>query len=203
MAENLILTGPDGTEYTFPGVSRVSIRKDGGGRAEYGSGGGGSGVTLGEFISSSAITEDLDITAQDLSGLTDVGECAFYGKTFRSITLPETVESIEYYAFTHCTTADGKIVLPNSLKYILPTAFYESYFSTVEIGTGILEIFGGAFEDAYVETLIVRAPAPPSLGANVFAGSYLLKIQVPAGSVSAYQAAPGWNTYSSIITAIP
>lgn len=128
MAENLILTGPDGTEYTFPGVSKVSIRKSGGGRAEYGSGGGGSNATLIGLLDGSLTR----ITAQELDGLVYLKNSAFADLwNMAYVELPDTVEEIGDYAFAN--TGMTTLILHS----VVPPTIFEDTFTLAPINTQI------------------------------------------------------------------
>lgn len=128
MAENLILTGPDGTTYTFPGVSKVSIRKSGGGRAEYGTGGGGSNAVLVSLLDGSLSR----ITAQDLDGIVYLKNSAFADLwNLVYVELPDTVEEIGDWAFA--STGMTTLILHS----VVPPTIYEDTFTLAPINTQI------------------------------------------------------------------
>ena len=162
---------------------------------------GGGGVSLADLIG--GYTPDLSITAADLAGITQVNEYAFYGKQLFSLTLPEGVTFIGSFAFSHFSTDSGALDLPNSVTHIWSGAFYQSDLTSLSIGTGIQEIAVDAFAESMLETLTILATTPPLLGENAFTDSSISFIYVPSTSVSAYQTAPRWSQYASIIQAIP
>ena len=116
------------------------------------------------------------------AGLASIGEAAFLGCTSLALTeLPAGLTSIGMWAFTHCTSLT-QITLPVGLT---------------SIGLGA---FLGCTNLAIVNSLTTT---PPSLGTEVFSGTHpSLQIRVPAGSVTAYQAAQGWSEYASRIVAM-
>ncbi len=117
MAETVILTGPDGTDYSFPGVSKVSVRKAGGGRAEYSSGGSNSALI---GVLDGTITQ---LTADDLSGITEIRDNALvYCENLMSITFPEGLRKVGNWACEGCT-ALTTVVFPDSLIEINNYAF--------------------------------------------------------------------------------
>lgn len=87
--------------------------------------------------------------------------------------IPEGVESVEYMDL-----GEYKIVLPST----------------------ITELGSEAIKTARV--LEIHATTPPTTENDTFDGNAEY-IYVPAGSVNAYKAAPGWSDYAEIIEAIP
>ena len=47
--------------------------------------------------------------------------------------------------------------------------------------------------------MTVRAPVPPTLGADAFSGCNIQTINVPKGTDEDYKAAPGWSDYADKI----
>ena len=80
----------------------------------------------------------------------------------------------------------------------------------LDIGENLTTIYGGAIDRYWLKDLIVRATTPPEFistsaqgGTAIFFQSILYgNIKVPAASVAAYQAAPGWSAKASQIIAI-
>ena len=226
MAENLILTGPDGTEYTFPGVSKVSIRKSGGGRAEYGSGGVGG---IYEQVFNRTVG---NVTASDLDGLTAIEQYAFAGcRGMRSIEIPSTVSDIMCYAFAACGLYS--ITIPSTVSYVgLDSTFLEQgrvfrnceSLETVVFGNTVV-IFGdycfegctalravvlpatngryyGLFKGCTrLSSIRITATTPPDrVDSDTFNGvPTSCAIYVPAASVNAYKSASIWSARASHI----
>lgn len=80
----------------------------------------------------------------------------------------------------------------------------------LEFGPALTTIYGGAIDRCYIKDMIVRATTPPEFistsaqgGTAIFFQSQLYgNIKVPAASVAAYKAAPGWSAKASQIIAI-
>jgi hypothetical protein len=166
-------------------------------------------------------------------GLTTIGHQAFQScSSLSSITLPKSLATLGYYAFQSCsslssvTFSEGmtaltkidsntfrdcsslsSITLPEGLTEIAGSAFRGcAALSSVTLPASLTTIGATAFRDcSALSSMTVQATTPPSLDSNVFqgawAGSYA--IYVPAAAVSTYQAATGWNGFSSNIQAIP
>lgn len=98
-------------------------------------------------------------------------------RSLTSITLPNSVETIESIAFQNSGLTS--IILPNSVKEIKEYAF-----------DGCQEL----------ETIICECETPPTLGTYAFS-SNLKTIYVPATAVDDYKSASGWSSFASIIVA--
>ena len=123
---------------------------------------------------------DGSITSIDIPfGTLHIRDSAFNSYTsLASVTIPNSVTSIERAAFTLCPLAS--VTIPNSVTSI---GNYVFYFCTS------------------LTSVTVLNPTPPTLGVGVFNNTASnLVIYVPASSVSAYQTA--WSDYSSKIQAI-
>lgn len=160
-----------------------------------------SGGKFGSLVARSITT----VTADDLAGVTKIGEYAFnYCVKLTSIILPDGIVSIGAYAFENCTVLSGELIIPNSVNSIGNNAFKNNYSLTkVVIGSGIQSIGAASFNsDRLVTEIIIHATTPPTLSSdNAFLGSY--PIYVPAASVTAYQSATNWASLASRIQAIP
>lgn len=98
----------------------------------------------------------------------------------------------------------------HSLEYVLadstrvPVSMF-NYLSCLRITlpSTIEVIEDGALYHGPSEALTVNATTPPTLGTDALWLYNDVHIYVPSASVSAYQSATGWSTYSSQIQAIP
>lgn len=121
-----------------------------------------------------------------------------------SVTIPDSVTTIGYWAFGQCTGLTG-VAIPDSVTTIANVAFWGcSGMTELTIGSGVTSIGGWCFENCSALTAItVNATTPPTLDTTAFNNTNNCPIYVPAGSVETYKAASGWSTYASRIQAIP
>ena len=163
-----------------------------------------------------------------------VGDCvntiednAFsWSTSLSSITIPNTVTSIGYYAFEMCRFTN--ITIPNGITSISEGTFsYCKYLSSVTIPDAVTSIGDQAFGNCSklsaitipssitsigdyafntctsLTSVTVEATTPPTLGTNVFNNTNNCPIYVSAESVNTYKAATNWSSYASRIQAIP
>lgn len=79
---------------------------------------------------------------------------------------------------------------------------YTTTLSSITIGNTVKTISGEAFADCTsLQSIIIEAVTPPTIGYNTFSNTNDCQIYVPSGSVNAYKAA--WSDYASRIQAIP
>ena len=128
------------------------------------------------------------------------------GKSDVSFIIPNTVTYIRNEAFYYCQKLES-ITLPEGLTIIGSNAFYRcNRFTNITIPSTVTSIGSGAFEkngSQLVSTItVVKAVTPPTLYIHAFDGTSG-PIYVPSQSVSAYQNAANWSTYSSRIQADP
>lgn len=112
----------------------------------------------------------------------------------------------------------GGLRFPNLRVWGGPNGIYSAGMSNVkpdngfdlDIGENLTTIYGGAIDRYWLKDLIVRATTPPTFigradqggTAITFQSTIYGNIKVPAASVDAYKAAPGWSNYASYIIAI-
>lgn len=164
MAENLILTGPDGTEYTFPGVSKVSIRKDGGGRVQYGESGGGNE----QYIAMINRTIE-SVSAADIRAAGGLSPFSFAGSTLlTSVSIPTdiNIDTIPTYCFYNCILLDA-IDMPQEVYSIEDSAFEFSGLSSVDLAN-VTNIGTNAF--AYTQ---LNDPVDIADGTLVLGGAFM------------------------------
>lgn len=160
------------------------------------------------------------------NGVTSIGTNAFEKCKIASINIPNGVTTIEGYTFYQCSDLTS-VTIPSSVTTIGNTAFAESglvnliipdsvtnintmafrgckSLTTLELGANIVTIQYRAFYTCtHLTSITIYATTPPSpMGGQVFDGTNDCPIYVPAASVTAYQSASGWSTYSSRIQAI-
>jgi len=117
--------------------------------------------------------------------------------------VPAGVHSIMADAFEDCTHLTG-VTVPEDLSSIGSGAFDGcSSLVSATLPSTLTNLGNGAFFDCSALTgVVVLAVSPPALSATsqAFMGTNAnLVITVPSGSVTAYQAAVGWNAYAAKI----
>ncbi len=173
MAETVILTGPDGTDYPFPGVEKVSLRKSGGGRAEFG--GGGSKYLA---MINGSITA---VTATDILEAGGLREMAFAGCVdLASVDLPSSIglTSIPTFCFYDCRSLSG-IALPSTVEWIEESAFESSGISTIDL-SNVLDIGPRAFAYCWFTSPVIIADGAMVEDA-AFLASHLSSITIGHG----------------------
>ena len=153
-----------------------------------------------------------------------MGEGGFYGcRSLKSVTIPNSVTSIGSWAFEYCSSLTS-ITIPNSVTYIGTGAFeYCTGLTSVTIGNSVTSIGEEAFHGCSGLTSVTIGNSVTSIGAYAFwdcSGLTFIEslaevpptirtysfynvpenipIYVPCSSVSAYQSASGWNSFSNI-----
>jgi hypothetical protein len=138
------------------------------------------------------------------SGVLDIGNQAFSNCTgLTAVTLPETVTTIEGYAFS--ASGVTSVSLPSSLTTLKTAAFVNTQLTTLTIPAGVTTVGLTVFAlDVNLTTVTMLGTTPPTGGSSLFYdSSSIAHIYVPASAVSAYQAAAGWSDYSTLISAAP
>ena len=129
--------------------------------------------------------KDSGIIELQMDGVVRIDYAAFYNSYAQvtPLTIPEGCETITNTAYAYCTAA-AIIEIPSTVNFIGHTAF--RYCSNLEI-------------------VYVDATTPPTMEDDngtydqFFDTDGNMTIVVPAGTLSAYQSAPGWSTYASRI----
>ena len=137
--------------------------------------------------------------------VTSIGYSAFNGcKITGSLILPNSLTNLNDYAFNGCTGLTS-VTIPNSLSIIGPSVFLGcSGLTTVTIGSSVHTIREFAFSSCTnLKTIYCLNSNPPVLGDRCFILVTPTSVYVPAASITAYKAAPGWSDYfSSVIKAL-
>ena len=130
-----------------------------------------------------------------------IGDYAFSGCfSLTSITIPNSVTSIEGSAFEDCSALTS-ITLPNSVTSIGNEAFYEcSSLTSITLPNSVISIGGNAFYRCSLTDIYCYATTPPvcdgSRNYGTFEGvSKHCRIHVPAGTLEDYQWAPVWSDF--------
>lgn len=118
-----------------------------------------------------------------------------------SISISDNVTSIGQNAFYGCNSLKS-VEIGSGVTSISSNAFYNCYgLTTITIPSGVTSMGAGIFQNCYLlNDIHIEATTPPTLGTSAFSNinsSYT--IYVPSGTLSAYQSATNWSTYSSHI----
>jgi uncharacterized lipoprotein YajG len=162
------------------------------------------------------------------NSVTVIGYAAFaYCRNLTSVTLGNSLQILDQFAFHECISL-ASIDIPNSVTTIEMSAFNHGHsLVSVKIGNSVSHIGEYAFNDCVALTTITIPrsvtlidgsvfancgsltevinlnPTPQNIeGANIFNGINPLSqitLRVPAGSVQAYRAAPGWSELENIV----
>jgi len=80
------------------------------------------------------------------SGVTSIGQSAFYSSGLTSLTIGSAVTSIGNSAFEYCSELTGSLIIPNGVNSIGSFAFYGcNKLASLTIGTGVTSIENYAF----------------------------------------------------------
>lgn len=104
------------------------------------------------------------------------------------------------YMFTNCMCLES-IVLPTSSSFdtIRKNDFRYTYnLKTIVVPDNVTTIKADGFNGcSYLTSLYMKSSTPPSLAGTLGTVPSSLKIYVPRGSLTAYQTAENWSSYSS------
>jgi hypothetical protein len=128
--------------------------------------------------------------------------CYPVGKTGNNYVIPNSVTTISNHAFWGCGGFTGSLTIPNSVTTIYMYAFADcSGLTDITIGNSVTIIDGYAFSRCRGLTSVTNLnPEPQRINSRVFESVSIntLTLNVPAGSVAAYQAADVWKDFGSI-----
>ncbi|GHV67869.1 hypothetical protein FACS1894199_14170 [Bacteroidia bacterium] len=135
------------------------------------------------------------------NSVTSIGDAAFGNcSSLAEIAIPNSVTSIGFASFGLCSNLTS-VTIPNSVTSIGQSAFMRcSSLTSVTIPNSVTSIGNMAFWECRALTSVTCLnPTPPTLELGVFSGiSNSCTFYVPAGSVSAYEAA-GWGSYGTVV----
>lgn len=128
-----------------------------------------------------------------------------YTGTSTDIALPATYKSstyaIEQSAFRESTQLTS-VTISEAVTIIREGAFYKcTGITSLSIPTSVTSIGQGAFEECTnINEIYCESQMPPTAYANTFKNvPTSATLYIPAGSLSAYQNAPGWNHFTNIV----
>lgn len=161
--------------------------------------GGGSGTNKVVQVVDKTVTE---ITAEDLSGATRIGQYAFsYCKKLTSITIPSGVTVIYSSVFQDCSNLVS-ITIPSTVTDIGDSVFVRcTNLVSITIPPSVVRIGGAAFFTcSALSSVKVERTTPPSIQSSTFnMCNALAQIIVPTGCADAYKSATNWSQYADII----
>ena len=119
------------------------------------------------------------------NGITTIGNSAFYSIDLDSITIPNTVERIEFAAFAGC-----------------------DHLTTITIPSSVTYIGSDAFSCSGLTSITSKSPTPPTAFNSEWEYGYDISfitvnqeipVYIPFGTIEAYHNAPGWDYFSNFI----
>lgn len=152
------------------------------------------------FRSCTSLTGDLEIP----NTVTSLGSYAFYGCTgFNGVlTLSEQLTEIPQSVFYGWQNITGELVIPNSVTAIGNNAFQDlRNISSLTLGTNVGSVGNSAFNHCInLDQIKVLRTNPPILQSSTFSDVPVSTIVfVPQGSLTAYQNAEVWKTFTNIV----
>ena len=129
--------------------------------------------------------------------VTTIGVSAFKGSAVTSVSMPESITSIDYDAFYECENLES-VTLPESLTTLGSDAFCGCNHKELTLPSTVTMIESGAFvSNNRFQSITCNATTPPSLGENVFGYNAFATVKVPLSSIAAYRQAEGWKNFTN------
>lgn len=134
-----------------------------------------------------------------------IGPHALRGTGITSMLIPNSVDTIEGFAFYGCTALTS-VELGNGVKFIDLYTFHScSNLQTVKIGTGMIKMNYVFVDCPLLTDVTCLAVTPPEVD-RTFGGTTSIAtatLSVPSGSISAYQGALTWENFGTIQAVTP
>jgi hypothetical protein len=139
-----------------------------------------------------------DVNIDDSRVLRQVGKDAFFMSLWFTnlVFVANATEITLGHVFIQCLDSNAKVSVAAEFSVIADGAFANlTYIETITILGEVVYIGEGAFAGLNaLESLTIHTLAAPANGGDLFlpANTFFV-VRVPAGSLSDYQNAPGWN----------
>ncbi len=156
-----------------------------------------------EIIGEEAFEGCDELTKINIPGsVKEIGECAFVEcESLETLTIGEGVETIAYGAFGYCISLK-EVIIPNSVVELGKYAFLGcEALECVYIGGGISRINEATFGECNaLKSIYVMGETPAVVEVSNFTEEQFASVElnVPAGSLAAYQAADVWKEFLNI-----
>ena len=144
------------------------------------------------------------VTAIELGDGVRVGGYAFT-KLFnmRSVTIPDSVTSINYNAFTNCYALES-VIIPDSVTSIGGAAFQSCYaLESVIIPDSVTSISSNVFTNCYALESVIIPDSVTSIGGAAFQSCYALESVIIPDSVTSISSNVFTNCYALESVTIP
>lgn len=153
-------------------------------------------------IGDKAFWKCTSLTAADFGNeLETIGREAFYNCGLTSLSLPESLKTIDKFAFEY-NTALTEVVVPDGVSFLGEGCFGDcSALTSVSLGAGLKEIDLTAFNSCKaISKVTCIAIEPPLMSNDAFHSSVYASapLRVPAESVEAYRASNSWGLFASV-----
>lgn len=152
----------------------------------------------------SLIYMTIPIKTSELTRTINISNYCFNGSTsLQTVSLPKSIDYIGNYAFNNTFALQNIFV--GYVLYLGSNSFSgTSSLKSIVIPNSITSIGAKAFYDCSWLTIItILATTPPTLSATDAIPSSVTKIYIPNGTLSAYQTASNWSSFSSLFVELP
>lgn len=149
-----------------------------------------------ETIGDYAFNDCKEVSLGFADNLRKVGQFAFHGCKVSHFTDSEVLEEVGNSAFTNLYV--DELVLPNSLHSIGHQAFCGN-FKEIHVGTGLTNVLGTPFYPYRTGKIYVNLGTPIHLTFSFLDPASGWTLYVPEGCREAYDNAPYWDDFRSIV----